>query len=120
MNRILIIQTAFLGDVILATPVISELKRISPDAIVDILVKSGNESLLENNPNLNRIHVFSKKRGKLKGIFSLIKAFRKNKYDLIINLHRFGSSGIIAGLSGGKKVIGYKKNPFSFLYSEKF
>lgn len=120
MNRILIIQTAFLGDVILATPVISELKRISPDAIVDILVKSGNESLLENNPNLNRIHVFNKKSGKLKGIFLLIKAFRKNKYDLIINLHRFGSSGIIAGLSGGKKVIGYKKNPFSFLYSEKF
>ena len=39
MKRILIIQTAFLGDVILATPVVSELKRIFPSAEIDVLVK---------------------------------------------------------------------------------
>lgn len=120
MNRILVIQTAFLGDVILATPVVSELHRLYPDASIDMLVKKGNESLLENNPKLNTVYVLNKKDGKLKGISTLIKTFRKSKYDLIINLHRFGSSGIIAGFSGGKKVIGFKKNPFSFLYSEKF
>ena len=69
---------------------------------------------------LNTVYVLNKKDGKLKGISTLIKTFRKNNYDLVINLHRFGSSGIIAGFSGGKKVIGFKKNPFSFLYSEKF
>lgn len=120
MNRILVIQTAFLGDVILATPVVSELHRLYPNASIDMLVKKGNESLLENNPKLNTVYVFNKKDGKLKGISTLIRTFRKNKYDLVINLHRFGSSGIIAGFSGGKKVIGFKKNPFSFLYSEKF
>lgn len=120
MNRILVIQTAFLGDVILATPVVSELHRLYPDASIDMLVKKGNESLLANNPKLNTVYAFNKKDGKLKGISALIKTFRKNKYDLVINLHRFGSSGIIAGFSGGKKVIGFKKNPFSFLYSEKF
>ena len=120
MNRILVIQTAFLGDVILATPVVSELHRLYPDANIDMLVKKGNESLLANNPKLNTVYIFNKKDGKLKGISALIKTFRKNKYDLVFNLHRFGSSGIIAGFSGGKKVIGFKKNPFSFLYSEKF
>jgi heptosyltransferase-2 len=120
VNRILVIQTAFLGDVILATPVVSELKRLFPDSAIDVLVKKGNESLLENNPKLNTVHIFNKSAGKVKGISRLIRTFRKNKYDLVINLHRFGSSGIIAGLSGGKKVIGFKKNPFSFLYSEKF
>lgn len=120
MKRILVIQTAFLGDVILATPVISELNRLYPTSEIDVLVKKGNESLLQNNPKIKDIFTFDKKQGKLRGIRNLIKDFRKNKYDLVINLHRFGSSGLIAGFSGGKKIIGFKKNPFSFLYSEKF
>lgn len=120
MKKILIIQTAFLGDVILATPVISELKRIYPDSTIDVLVKKGNQSLLENNPKTGTVYTFNKADGKWKDIFRLIKLFRKNRYDLIINLHRFSSSGIIAGFSGGKKVYGFRKNPFSFLYSKKF
>ena len=60
MNRILIIQTAFLGDVILATPVISELKRLFPKANIDILVKKGNESILANNPKINSVFTFDK------------------------------------------------------------
>jgi lipopolysaccharide heptosyltransferase II len=120
VKKILIIQTAFLGDVILATPVVSELKRIFPSASIDFLLKEGNQSLLHNNPHLNEVIVFNKKKGKYRAIFKLIKQFRNTKYDLVINLHRFGSSGIIAGLSGGKSIIGFKKNPYSFLYSQKF
>lgn len=120
MKKILVIQTAFLGDVILATPVISELKRIFPDTIIDILVRKGNESLLKNNPYLSQTYSFNKKEGKIKSIYQLIKTFRNNQYDLIINLHRFSSSGIIAGLSKKKLVYGFSKNPFSFLYSKRF
>lgn len=119
MNNVLIIQTAFLGDVILATPVASELNRLFPDAQIDFLVKKGNESLLVNHLNIRKTYVFDKSH-KWKSIRSLIKEFRSNNYDLVINLHRFGSSGIIAGLSGGKNRIGFKKNPFSFLYTKKF
>lgn len=120
MNNILIIQTAFLGDVILATPVISELKRIFPQANIDILVKKGNESLLENNPHLRKVYAFDKSAGKLRSIISLTKEFRKQKYDLAINLHRFGSSGLITILSGAQKKYGFKKNPFSFAFSKSF
>lgn len=117
--RFLIIQTAFLGDVILATPVVSELKRVLPAAQIDILVRKGNESVLENNPSLNSVYVLNKKAGKFKEIKRLTKEFRSNKYDCIINLHRFGSSGIITWLSGAKKKIGFDKNPFSFSYTKK-
>lgn len=120
MKNILVIQTAFIGDVILATPVISELERIFPATNIDILVKKGTESLVENNPKINTVYSLNKSEGKWKNIFRLIKTFRNTKYDLVINLHRFASSGIIAGLSGSKKILGYKKNPFSFLYHEKF
>ncbi len=118
--KILIIQTAFLGDVILATPVVSELHRIFPDSTIDFLVKEGNESLLSNNPTLNRVITFDKSNGKWKSMYRLIKQFRDERYDLVINLHRFGSSGIIAGFSKGKKRYGFKKNPFSFLYTKSF
>jgi ADP-heptose:LPS heptosyltransferase len=120
VKRILVIQTAFLGDVILATPVLSELKRLFPSAQLDMLVKKGNESLLLNNPHLHELHVLNKSNGKWKAIFGLIKEFRKNEYDLVINLHRFGSSGLITAFSGGKKKYGFRKNPFSFMYSKRF
>lgn len=120
MEKILIIQTAFLGDVILATPVIFELSKTYPNAQIDFLVKKGNESLLSNSPHLHSVLIFDKSKEKWKSMMRLILQFRKKKYDLVINLHRFGSSGIIAGLSKGKKIYGFKKNPFSFLYSKKF
>lgn len=120
MKRILVIQTAFLGDVILATPVLSELKRLFPDAELDILVKKGNESLLLNNPYLHELYILNKSEGKWKAIFGLIKEFRKREYDLVINLHRFGSSGLITAFSKGKKRYGFRKNPFSFLFSKRF
>jgi len=120
VNKILIIQTAFLGDVILATPVASELKRIYPDALIDFLVKKGNETLLQNNPNLRYIITFDKSAGKYRSMISLIKQIRSQKYDLVINLHRFGSSGFITAFSKGKQKFGFKKNPFSFSFSKSF
>lgn len=119
MKRILVIQTAFLGDVILATPVVSALKTKFPESSIDILVKKGNESLLSNNPKIHTIYTLDKSKGKFKEIRTLISTFKKSQYDLVVNLHRFGSSGLIAGLSKGKLIIGFKKNPFSFLYHRK-
>ena len=119
MQKILIIQTAFIGDVILATPLIGNLKTQFPDAKIDFLVKNGNQSLLRNDPNINEILVFDKKK-KVASLLELLKKIRANKYDLVINLHRFASSGILTFLSGAKQKLGFKKNPFSFAYTQSF
>ena len=120
MKRILIIQTAFLGDVILATPVASELKRLYPEATIDFVVKKGNESLLNNHRDIDTVFIFDKSSGKWKAIRKLLKEFKKNRYDLVVNLHRFGSSGLLAGLSKGKRRHGFKKHPLSFLFTHTF
>lgn len=117
--KILVIQTAFLGDVILATPVISELKRIYPNGQIDVLVRKGNESLLANNPAISNVFVFSKKEGKIKSLRLLISQIRNEKYDEVINLQRFASSGILTAFSGAKSKVGFSKNPFSFFYTTK-
>lgn len=120
MKRILFIQTAFLGDVILATAAIAEAKRIFPEAEIDVVVKKGNESLLQNNPHISNTLVFDKSSGKFKEILRLKKFFQTRNYDIAFNFHRFGSSGILTVLSGAKKKYGFKKNPFSFLFTKKF
>ena len=56
-NSVLVIQTAFLGDVILATPIVSELNRLFPKVKIDFLVKKGNEILLSNNPAIRDVYV---------------------------------------------------------------
>ena len=119
MKKVLIIQTAFLGDVILATPIIANLKLKFPEAEIDFLVKKGNEELLNNHPDLMQVFTFDKKK-KRSEILRLIQLFRKNQYDLVINLHRFASSGLLTVLSGAKRKIGFQKNPFSFLYSKAY
>ena len=118
-KKILIIQTAFLGDVILATPLIESLSAHFPSAQIDFLLKKGNEALLEEHPKLRRVLIFDKSK-KRKSLLDLIKEIRKEEYDLVLNLHRFASSGLITVLSGAKETRGFSKNPFSFLFSKRF
>jgi heptosyltransferase-2 len=75
--KFLIIQTAFIGDVVLATPLIEKLKLHYPNATIDFLVRKGNESLLENHPLLRRVIVFDKKNGKYRNLLKLIRNFAK-------------------------------------------
>jgi heptosyltransferase-2 len=119
LKKILLIQTAFIGDVVLATPVAEKLHRFYPDAEIDFLVRKGNESLLKDHPFIKEVLVFDKKKSKLKNLFSLRNKIRKKKYDLVVNMHRFASSGFLTAFSGAKEKIGFDKNPFSFLFTKK-
>lgn len=119
MQKILIIQTAFIGDVILATPLIETLHIEFPNSKIDFLVKKGNQNLLINHPNLNKVLVFDKSK-KIRSLLSLLKEIRKEKYDLVINLQRFFSSGLLTAFSAAKEKRGFKKNPLSFLFTKSF
>ena len=118
MPRFLIIQTAFTGDVILATPVIEKLHQFAPNAKIDFLLRKGNESLLEEHPYINEIIIWDKKQNKFRNLWQISKKVRQHNYDYVINLHRFASSGLITAFSKAKHRIGFDKNPLSFLYSK--
>jgi len=119
LDRILVIQTAFLGDVILASVVWENLHRKYPLAQIDVVVKKGNESLLNAHPFIKEVFIFDKQH-KFKNLLGLGKTLREKKYDLIINLQRFASSGLLTLLAGGKESRGFKKNPLSIFYSKRF
>lgn len=118
-KKFLILQTAFLGDVVLATPLIEKLRAAYPDAAIDFLARKGNESLLLHHPYLRHVWCFDKKH-KIKSMWALIRKLRRERYDLLLNLHRFASSGLIAICAGAQQTHGFSKNPFSFAYTRRF
>ncbi|HVX27058.1 MAG TPA: glycosyltransferase family 9 protein [Parafilimonas sp.] len=119
MQKFLIIQTAFIGDVILATVLIEKLHADFPDAQIDFLLRKGNEGLLKDHPYLREILVWNKKGKKTKNLFTLLKIIQKNKYDKVINVQRFFSTGLLTAFSKAKEKIGFDKNPLSFLFDVK-
>jgi lipopolysaccharide heptosyltransferase II len=119
LSRVLIIQTAFIGDVILATPLIESLKGFDPGMEVDFLLRKGNEGLFEGHPKVSQVLVWDKSN-KFSSLFKTIREIRKSKYDLVLNLQRFFSTGLITFLSGSQRNMGFTQNPFSFFYDQKF
>src|SRR5690554_4472643 len=117
VQRFLIIQTAFLGDVILSTPVIAELHRIYPEAKIDVIVRKGNESLLANNPKINKVFIWDKKKGKYKSLLKVIKSIRKFRYDEVITLQRYVNAGLMAISAKAKSRVGFDKNAFARVYN---
>lgn len=118
MKKCLIIQTAFIGDVILSTSLIEKLKKTFPDLEIHFLLKKGNESLLKDHPQIDQLYVWDKSKNKYKNMFSLIVDIRKHNFDLVVNVHRFGSSGLFSFLSKGVYKSGFSSNPFAFCYAK--
>lgn len=117
--RLLVIQTAFLGDVILATSVIEKLHQTFPSSQIDFLLRQGNEEIFTDHPYINTVWILNKKGNKLKNIFSLVKKLKEYQYDRVLNINRFGSSGFITWRIAAKEKTGFDKNPFSFCYTNK-
>lgn len=113
----LVIQTAFIGDVILATALIEKLHKKFPHAAIDFLLRKGNETLLQEHPYIREVLVWDKKEGKIKNLFRMSARVRSNHYDAVINVHRYASSGLITAFSGANERIGFKKNPWSFTFT---
>jgi heptosyltransferase-2 len=117
-TKVLVIQTAFTGDVILATAVLESLHHAMPDASLYFLLRKGNEGLFQGHPYLKGVFIRDKKQGFFKSNITLIKQIRNEKFDYVINLQRYAGSGLITMLSGAKTSAGFDKNPFSFSFSK--
>ncbi len=118
LNKILVIQTAFIGDAILATGVLEKFHQHSPTAQIDLLVRKGNESLFNQHPFIHNLLVWDKKKDKYKNLLNTLKTIRNHKYDLTVNLQRFAASGFLTAFSKAQVKVGFKKNPLSFLFTQ--
>ena len=116
--KILVISMAGIGDTLLSTPLIHELRLNFPDATIDVLgMWAGSRDLLENNPHVN--HVFQKnliKCGRWEGL-GFLWSLRANHYDLSINTHPASRNHyrIAARIVGARTRISHQYECFNLL-----
>ena len=119
LNNFLIIQTSSLGDVVLSTALAETLHSNFPDSKIDFLIKKGYESLFDGHPFINKVITWDKKQDKYKNLLRITAEVRKNKYDVVIDIHRHFSTGLLTIFSGARHRSGFNKNPFSFGFTHK-
>jgi len=118
-KNILIIQTAFIGDTILASQFAYQVSQEFPGAQIHFFLRKGNEAVIQNLPFITRTWIWDKKGGKTRNLLALIKELRTIDFDFIFNLHRHFNSGLVSAMVRAKEKIGFKQNPLSFLYDKK-
>ncbi len=119
MNKILVIQTAFIGDAILATALLESLHAEYPQAEIDFLVRKGNEGLFHKHPFLHELIVWNKQTAKYKDWWRILRHIRRRRYDAVINVQRFAATGLWTALSGAPFTAGFNKNPLSFAFTHR-
>ena len=85
VKRILVIDFAFLGDMVMTSPVYRALKEHFPDASVEALVFPFSREVLKTNPYVDEVHVHP--AGMFRFDWKIISALRKRKYDLGIQVN---------------------------------
>jgi heptosyltransferase-2 len=120
--KILIVQTSFLGDTILSTPVIAGVKQIYPDAELWMMTTPLSTQLVFRDPLLAGV-IAHDKRGKdagLKGLFTMAGRIREMGFDLVYALHRSHRTSVLLWLAKVPMRIGFREAGFHFLHHQTF
>ena len=114
LKNILIIKPSSLGDIVLALPALSALRKSAPFAKISWLIRPEFAPLLKNHPHLTETILFDRKflgqawfnpRG-LASLLSLIWRLRRSKFDAVIDLQGLFRTASLAWLSGCRKRFG--------------
>ena len=119
-DRILVFQTAFLGDVILTLPLVQVLHREFPNAQIDFLTTPKAAAILQNHPAIHSVIEYDKRGGQrgFGGMFSISRTLKARRYDLALVPHRSLRSGVVTALSGIPVRIGFDISAGRFLFTE--
>lgn len=116
--KILVIALAGIGDCLIATPLIHELRLHYPEAELHAFVFwPGSRDLLEGNPHLNHVHQKNLvKEGSVNALRYLLHLRREN-FDIVINAHPQGRIHyrIAAGIIGGRLRLSHRYESHGWL-----
>jgi heptosyltransferase-2 len=109
MKNFLIIQTAFLGDVILTLPLVQVMKRKFPDSQIDFLAIPSTSEILKNHPDISELIIYDK-HGKQKSFLALLhlaNKLRRKRYEAVLCPHRSLRSCLITKFSEASIRVGF-------------
>jgi heptosyltransferase I len=118
VEKILIIKLSSIGDVVHSLPFLEVIRERFPHARIDWLVEEESSQIVEGHAALDRVIVSRRKTWQnrlikgagylqvLREAMQFLEEVRKYKYDLVVDLQGLFKSGILVGLSRGKRKIG--------------
>ncbi|MBF0564730.1 MAG: putative lipopolysaccharide heptosyltransferase III [Nitrospirae bacterium] len=112
ISKIIVIKLRHIGDVLLTTPVYRALKENFPDASITALINSGTEEMISLNPFVSETIIFDRKVKELSFFkkyakeYEFLKAIKRGRYDLAIDLTGGDRGAIISYLSGARYRLG--------------
>lgn len=121
VKRILIINLAFIGDVLLATPVARALRQAYPDAGVDMMVIPLAAGIARGNPYVDEVIEYDKRgrHKKISELFKLIAAIRARRYDLAVTTNFAPRGAMLAWASGIPRRVGYDAQHAGWFLTDK-
>lgn len=120
-QKILVVQTSFLGDVVLTTPLLAEIRRRMPESYVALLCTPDAKSIVEGNPDINEVIVDDKKgAGKgWRGLRRKARELRERGFTMAICPHKSLRSALLLFLAGIPCRIGFRQSAGWFLYHKR-
>ncbi|HWN18732.1 MAG TPA: lipopolysaccharide heptosyltransferase II [Gemmatimonadales bacterium] len=118
-SRCLVIQTAFLGDVVLTTPLLSRLaERHGP---VDVVTTPAAATLLETHPAVRSVIRYDKHgAGKSwRGLHQIASELRARRYATVYLPHRSVRSALLAMVSGAPERVGFADSTAAITYTRR-
>jgi lipopolysaccharide heptosyltransferase I len=123
-QKILVIRLRGIGDVVLTTPVLENLRRAFPRARIDYLTEPPSAPLLQIHPAITTVHVLEHKRWrKLPGLAALranldfIRTLREQNYDLVIDLFGNPRTALLTYLTRAALRVGFRFRVRRFAYN---
>jgi heptosyltransferase II len=118
-QRVLIIDTAWLGDVVFTTALIGAARQLWPTAQLHVLVAPRGEPILRGHAMIDRLWIYDK-HGAQKSASSLLQmaaTLRHERFDLILNAHPSFRSRLLTWLTRAPIRVGYKGFGSSFAFT---
>lgn len=109
--RIILLQPAFLGDVVLSTALLEAWHRAYPNHRLGMVVRKEAAGLLRNHPFLDSVHVWDRKGwGKYSRLARLAEAVKSSHPQVVINLHRYASMALLGRRVGAAHYAGFSES----------
>jgi heptosyltransferase-2 len=125
-RRILVVQLDHLGDAVLSTPLIAELRAAYPLAAIDVLASPSNHEVFEANPHVDHVRVAERtwferqpeRWGLVTAVWSLGRSLRREGYELGIDVRGDVLSVLVLALAGVPRRAGWAMGGGAFLLTD--